>query len=101
MGSTLTHVPVREVSDVKHSVTLRPEHTKAITRGRTVNVHRQMATAQAELAGCPGLRCALAAPVAEDGGTRVAIATSMSTGARRARHSNHVDRATSAIAEVA
>lgn len=78
MAYTMTRVPLRNLDDVEQSITPPLEHTQAASGGRLLNMHRQMATAPAVLAGYMGLRDALAAHAAVDGRTRAAIAVACS-----------------------
>ena len=78
MTSTMTRVPLRNLDNVEQSMTPLLEHTKAASGGRLLNMHRQMATAPAVLAGYMGLRDALAAHAVLDGRTRAAIAVACS-----------------------
>lgn len=78
MTSPRTRVPLRDLDDVEPSMTPLLEHTKAASGGRLLNMHRQMASAPAVLAGYMGLRDALAAHAAIDGRTRAAVAVACS-----------------------
>lgn len=79
MTSTRTRVPLRNMDDVDPSMTPLLDHTRAASGGHLLNMHRQMATAPAVLAGYMGLRDALAAHAGLDGRTRAAIAVACSS----------------------
>jgi hypothetical protein len=78
MTSVIARVPLVNLDDVEPAMAPLLERTKAASGGRLMNIHRQMATAPAVLAGYMGLRDALAVHAMLDGRTRAAISMACS-----------------------
>jgi hypothetical protein len=78
MTSAIARLPLVNLDDVEPSVAPLLERTKAASGGRLLNMHRQMATAPAVLAGYMGLRDALSAHATVDGRTHAAISIACS-----------------------
>jgi hypothetical protein len=78
MTSTISRLPLADLDDVDSSVAPLLQRTKAASGGRLLNLHRQMATAPAVLAGYMGLRDALSVHSTVDGRTHAAISIACS-----------------------